>query len=62
MGTGSALDCAFALHDSNGRPFSVEFSLAAVFSFGSRDLRCGSAADVAGDGIKSATAGVSDPG
>src|SRR6266480_279753 len=39
MGTGSASALALALHDSNSWAFPVELSLAAVFSFGSRDLR-----------------------
>src|ERR1044071_9474387 len=39
MGVNPALAGAFALDDSNSWLFSLEFSLAAVFSFGSRDLR-----------------------
>ena len=40
MGVGPALVRALALHDPHSWAFSVEFSLAAVFSFNSRDL-CG---------------------
>src|SRR5437899_5229032 len=39
MGTGFASALALALHDSDSGAFSVELSLVAVFSFGSRDLR-----------------------
>ena len=39
MGTAPALTRALPLHDSNSGIFSVEFSLAAVFSFGFGDLR-----------------------
>src|SRR4030095_3035758 len=48
MGTGSAPAGALALHDSDSWAFSVEFSLAAVFSFGSRDLRGRSVAPATG--------------
>src|SRR5215468_10569202 len=40
MGTGPPGAGAFALHDSDSRAFSVELSLVAVFSFGSRAVRC----------------------
>src|SRR2546423_14681574 len=40
MGVGPALVRALALHDPDSWAFSVEFSLVAVFSFGSRGL-CG---------------------
>src|SRR5438046_10355750 len=40
MGVGPALVRPLALHDPHSWAFSVEFSLAAVFSFGSRGL-CG---------------------
>src|SRR5439155_21592688 len=40
MGVGPALVRALALHDPHSWAFSVEFSLAAVFSFNFRDL-CG---------------------
>src|SRR5438445_11421669 len=39
MGVGPALVRALALHDPDSWAFSVEFSLVAVFSFGSRGLR-----------------------
>ena len=39
MGARTARDRASALHDPNRRPVPVEFSVAAVFSFGSRALR-----------------------
>ena len=48
MGTGPPLACAPALHASDSRAFSVELSLAAVFSFGSRYLRGGSVAPATG--------------
>ncbi len=53
MGDRIALDRAPALHDSNCWPFSLEFSLAAIFPSRPRDLRGGSTA---------AQAGVGDPG
>ena len=53
MGTGIALDRAFALHDSNRRPVPLEFSLAAIFPSGPGDLRGGGLAF---------KAGVTDPG
>ena len=40
----SALDRAFALHDSNRRPFPLEFSMAAVFPSRPRNLRGGGVA------------------
>src|SRR5262245_21707696 len=40
MGTGSGSARAVAFHGPHGRAFSLEFSLAAVFSFGRRNL-CG---------------------
>ena len=40
MGTGSASTRALVFHASDSRVFPLEFSLVAVFSFGSRDL-CG---------------------
>src|SRR5262245_54356796 len=39
MGTSTAPDRAFALHDSNRRPVPLEFSVAAVFPSGPRNLR-----------------------
>src|SRR5262249_55336816 len=45
MGSHIAFTCAPALHDSNGRPFSMEFSLAAIFSSGPGSLRGGSASN-----------------
>src|SRR5438552_1192400 len=53
MGARIALNRAPALHDSNGWPVSLEFSLAAFFPSGTGDLRGGSLAS---------KAGVSDPG
>jgi hypothetical protein len=53
MGGGLALALARAFHGSNGWAFPVEFSLAAVFPFGSRNL-CG--------GSFVSKAGVTDPG
>src|SRR5437773_7232134 len=48
MGVGPALVRPLALHDPHSWAFSVEFSLAAVFSFGSRGLRGGSVAPATG--------------
>src|SRR6266540_7233081 len=48
MGTCPAFARSLALHDSNGGAFSVELSLVAVFSFGSRDLRGRSVASATG--------------
>ena len=48
MGVGLAFARAPALHDSYSWTFSVEFSLAAVFSFSSRDLRGRSVAPATG--------------
>src|SRR5215469_6364873 len=53
MGTGSASALTLALHDSDSWAFSVELSLAAVFSFGPGDLCRGGFA---------ATGGNTDPG
>ena len=53
MGARIALDRACALHDSNGWPVSLEFSLAAIFPSRPRDLRGGGPAS---------KAGVADPG
>ena len=53
MGARIALARALALHDSNRRPVSLEFSLAAIFSSRPGDLRGGGAAF---------KAGVTDPG
>ena len=53
MGARIALDRALALHDSNGWPVSLEFSLAAIFPSRTGDLRGGSLAS---------KAGVTDPG
>ena len=39
MGARIAVARAFTLHDADRRPVPLEFSLAAVFSFSSRDLR-----------------------
>src|SRR6266480_4793738 len=44
MGVDPASDRAVALHDPDSWTFSLEFSVAAVFSFGSRHLRGRSAA------------------
>src|SRR6267143_2883248 len=53
MGVSPALARAFALDDSYGWAFSLEFSLASIFSFGSSDLcRGGSACE----------SGITDPG
>ena len=53
MGARIALARALALHDSNRRPVSLEFSLAAIFPSRTGDLRGGSLAS---------KAGVTDPG
>jgi hypothetical protein len=53
MGTGPPSACAPALHDSDNRAFSMELSMAAVFSFGSRDMRGRSLAP---------STGIPDPG
>ena len=53
MGTRIALASAVALHDSNRRPVSLEFSLAAIFSPRTSNLRGG------GPPFK---AGVTEPG
>ena len=53
MGARIALNRAPALHDSNGWPVSLEFSLAALFPSRTGDLRGGSLAS---------KAGVADPG
>src|SRR5205823_9145958 len=53
MGARIALSRTPALHDSNGWPVSLEFSLAALFPSRTRDLRGGSLAF---------KAGVTDPG
>src|SRR5207247_9717 len=45
MGVSPAADCAVAVHDAYCGPFSVELSLAAIFSLSSCDLRGGSAAN-----------------
>ncbi len=48
MGTGPPPGCAPALHDSDNRAFSMELSMVAVFSFGSRDMRGRSLAPASG--------------
>jgi hypothetical protein len=48
VGVGPALARALAFHDPHSWAFSVEFSVAAVFSFGSRDLRGRSVAPATG--------------
>ena len=53
MGARTAVARAFALHDSDRRPVSLEFSMAAIFPSRPRDLRGGSPAS---------KAGVTDPG
>ena len=53
MGARIALNRASTLHDSNGWPVSLEFSLAALFPSRTGDLRGGSLAS---------KAGVTDPG
>src|SRR2546423_13061113 len=53
MGVSPALARAFALDDSYGWAFSLEFSLASIFSFASGDLCRGSSA---------CEAGITDPG
>ena len=45
MGARIALNRAFALHDSNRRSVPLEFSMAAVFPSGPRNLRGGGAAE-----------------
>ena len=53
MGARIAFDRAFGLHDSNGWPFSLEFSMAAIFPSRSCNL-CG--------GGVAAQTGVNNPG
>ena len=48
MGADPAFTRAVALHGSNGRAFSVEFPLAAIFPFDSSNLCSGCAANAAG--------------
>ena len=43
MGTGTAVDRAFAVHDSDRRSLPLEFSMAAIFPSRPRNLRGGSA-------------------
>src|SRR6266513_3711656 len=45
MGACTAVARAFALHDSNRRPVPLEFSMAAIFSSRSRNLRGGGATE-----------------
>ena len=56
MGVGIAFARAFALHDSYSWTFSLEFSLVAVFSFSSRDLRCRGVASATGSSIAATAA------
>src|SRR5215471_3333728 len=53
MGTCAALAIALALHGSDSRPLSLEFSMATIFPSRPRSLRGGGTA---------ARAGVSEPG
>ena len=48
MGARVAVDRAFAVHDSNRRSFSLEFSMAAIFPSRPRNLRGGGAPAQAG--------------